>query len=111
MAFPAGTEVGASRTTFLGIIDDTILEDTEGVAVDATIVFGDATFSDGMESARAVVLIADDDLSFDGNTPTVDGNVITINFNVNNLVTSAKCSFKRTKDTVDCKPINLGIDY
>ena len=101
LTFGVGLAGGDSLDFFIPIIDDEAFEDIESILVEATVLGNQGRFSGNEITADTTVNIEDDDFIFNGDTPTTNGNTISISFSVNELVTQAFCQLRST--TVDCK--------
>ncbi len=104
LVFPAGSPVGETRSFQIPIFDDSLLEDQETIGVFAEIPFGEGIFLTGLSTALVFVAIEDDDLTFIENTPTVDGNLVTILFNIDpSIVFSTECTFPGQPSSQSCE--------
>ncbi len=90
--------MGTTRDFAIPILDDTQLEDDETINVRAAAPIGEGLFSFGTNEGFTVVIIRDNDLTFIGNTATVNGNEITI---TNPNVQSSLCSIRQI--SVNCE--------
>ena len=103
LTFPAGSGVRETRSFTVTILYDSLLEDEETVGIRAETPPLEGLFPFGSNVGLTVAAIQDDDLTFNGDTPAVDGNTFTISFNVDpTVVESALCGFGR-QQPVDCK--------
>ena len=95
--------VGTTQEFTISILEDDELEDQETVSILAGITEGEGIFSTGFSTDIVFIAIGDNDLSFIGDTPDVNGNIVTITFNADpSLVISATCQYTNLNDQ-DCK--------
>lgn len=99
--FPSGTVAGDTQEFNFSIINDNDVEDDETVEVTADILAG-GIFTVNVPIGSAIVIIEDDDFVFNQDTPTVNGNDITISFATSAVVQSIECAYT-AETTVDCE--------